>query len=113
MRGMKGNLFNAGRVFQIDANFGATAGIAEMLLQSHRREIQLLPALPEAWASGSVKGLRARGGFEVDIEWKDRKLVRATIRAKRDGTFRIYSEGKLSEEISLKKGQSKVWPVSK
>ena len=72
--------------------------------------LDLLPALPSAWPEGSVKGLRARGGFEVDMQWKDGKLVQATIRASRDGAFRIYAQDKLSEVISLKKGQSKVWP---
>ena len=72
--------------------------------------LDLLPALPSAWPKGSVKGLRARGGFEVDIEWKDGQLVQATIRAKRDGAFRIYDQGKLSEVISLNKGQSMIWP---
>ena len=72
--------------------------------------LHLLPALPSAWPKGKVTGLRARGGFEVDIEWKNGKLVQATIRAKRDGAFRIYDQGKLSDVILLKKGQSKVWP---
>lgn len=72
--------------------------------------LDLLPALPSAWPEGSVEGLRARGGLEVDIQWKDGKLLQATIYAKHDGAFRIYAQGKLSEAISLKQGQSKVWP---
>lgn len=74
--------------------------------------LDLLPALPSAWPKGHVKGLRARGGFEVDIEWKDGKLLQATIHAKRGGAFRIYDQGNLSKVISLKQGQSKVWPIT-
>ncbi|EMI54974.1 glycoside hydrolase family 95 protein [Rhodopirellula sallentina] len=146
------NLFDFHPPFQIDGNFGGTAGVCEMLLQSHLRSINadattieeaafvayrkqetnpdhfvpvvpsesiaeapyilhLLPALPPAWSDGHIEGLRARGGFEVDVTWQNGTLASAKIHSPRGGSFRLYANGTLSKTIDLRAGQTIAWPL--
>jgi alpha-L-fucosidase 2 len=101
-------------IFQIDGNLGATAGIAEMLVQSQGGRIDLLPALPSAWKEGSVRGLRVRGGATIDLAWQGGHLTTATVRATHAGVFRVNLAGRRARGFSgdeavldLKRGQMK------
>jgi alpha-L-fucosidase 2 len=103
--GVYSNLFDTHPPFQIDGNFGATAGIAEMLLQSQAGEIHLLPALPQAWREGSVTGLKARGNVSVDISWKDGKVTSATLQSALPTKVTVRYNGR-TQAVSLPAGGS-------
>ena len=99
------NMFDAHPPFQIDGNFGGAAGILEMLVQSHSGEIDLLPALPPAWPDGEVTGVRARGGFEVAVRWRQGTCERITIGSKTGGSFRLRYKDR-AEDVTIRPGHT-------
>ena len=100
------NLFDAHPPFQIDGNFGGTAGVCEMLVQSHNDTIVLLPALPDNWSEGAVSGICARGGYEIDMAWKNGVVTSLSITSKKTGTANIRVNGN-DMRIKIKQGQTK------
>ena len=106
------NLWDSHPPFQIDGNFGGTAGIAEMLLQSHEGYIHVLPALPEEWKNGAFTGLSARGGFTVSAEWSAGEIFKVSVTAKKDGTLKMLlgASDKLTE-CEMKAGETHIWSI--
>jgi alpha-L-fucosidase 2 len=109
--GVYPNLFDSHPPFQIDGNFGATAGFCEMLMQSHAGQIHLLPALPKAWPTGKVTGLRARGGFVVDMSWDNGRLTQAAIHSKSGLRCKVVC-GEQSWEFDTTIGESHPLPLA-
>ncbi|TQO39590.1 alpha-L-fucosidase 2 [Arenibacter algicola] len=103
--GVYANLFSTHPPFQLDGNMGATAGMAEMLLQSHSGEIHILPALPESWPTGTISGLKARGGIEVDIEWKEGRLKTLRIKSIMSQPINVHYDGE-TVVLNLKEGET-------
>jgi alpha-L-fucosidase 2 len=98
-------MFNlAGGTLNLDGNYGTPAGVVEMLMQSHEGDVHLLPALADEWKEGSIRGIVARGGFEIDIEWKDGRLVKAEILSRHGGEFNIRY-GDETKTYNTSKGQ--------
>ena len=103
------NLFDAHPPFQIDGNFAGTAGVIEMLMQSQNKEIHLLPALPEAWTDGEIKGITAKGNFTVAIKWNDGKMTQATILSNNGGTCSVRAEIPfVIEKLNIKSEKSSI-----
>lgn len=107
--GVYANLFSTHPPFQLDGNMGVTAGVAEMLMQSHAGVIELLPALPASWPAGSVKGLKARGGVEIDLSWANGQLVQAKVRNAQAGSYRLKYKGTETTFSALSGGQEMNW----
>jgi len=107
------NLFDAHPPFQIDGNFGGTAGVCEMLIQSDMftNTIELLPALPDAWPSGSISGVKARGGYTLDFTWKNKQITKVSIFGVANGNVNLICNGK-TKQVKLKAGKKKTIKMS-